>query len=142
MIHSGLVGVDLLRDVRALSPVVAAVILIGATVAVSVAVGAWLGAFTFQNMKTEELRIISHEWSATRTNITLSVKATGTASITISQASANGHPAVMTPSTVTLQPGDSANLVISGVAFQSGVKYEFELLTANGYKFTYPATAP
>jgi len=122
--------------------VIAAVILIGATVAVSVAVGAWLGAFTFQNMKTEELKIITHQWGANNAYITLTVKATGTATQTINQVSANGKSANMTPSTVTLQPGGSAEIVISGLVFQSGVVYNFELLTATGYKFPYQVRAP
>jgi len=139
-----LVGVDtdLLRNIKALSPVIAAVILIGATVAVSVAVGAWMGAFTFQNMKTEELKIITHRWGTNNADITLTVKATGTAAQTINRVLVNDQPANMTPSTITLQPGDSTDIVISGLVFESGTKYEFQLLTTSGYKFAYTTTAP
>ncbi|NIQ04873.1 MAG: hypothetical protein GWO20_03795, partial [Candidatus Korarchaeota archaeon] len=38
---------------KALSPVVAAIILIAVTVAVSIAVAAWMGALTFTFMGTE-----------------------------------------------------------------------------------------
>jgi flagellin-like protein len=44
------------KNVKALSPVVAAIILIAVTVAVSIAVAAWMGALTFTFTKTEELK--------------------------------------------------------------------------------------
>ena len=42
------------RSRKALSPVVASIILIAVTVAVSIAVAAWMGALTFNFMATEQ----------------------------------------------------------------------------------------
>jgi flagellin-like protein len=49
----------LFKSRKALSPVVAAIILIAVTVAVSIAVAAWFGALTF--MKTEEEPFLAYE---------------------------------------------------------------------------------
>ena len=49
----------LFKSRKALSPVVAAIILIAVTVAVSIAVAAWMGALTFTFMQREELKILS-----------------------------------------------------------------------------------
>ena len=43
------------KNVKALSPVVASIILIAVTVAVSIAVAAWMGALTFTFMRPQEL---------------------------------------------------------------------------------------
>ena len=45
------------RSRKALSPVIAAIILIAVTVAVSIAVAAWMGALTFSFMGYEDLEI-------------------------------------------------------------------------------------
>jgi flagellin-like protein len=47
----------LLRSKKALSPVVAAIILIAVTVAVSIAVAAWMGALTFTFMGSTSITI-------------------------------------------------------------------------------------
>jgi flagellin-like protein len=64
----------MLKSKKALSPVVASIILIAVTVAVSIAVAAWMGALTFTFMKTEELKVQSHTWAANRTSISITVK--------------------------------------------------------------------
>ncbi len=47
----------LLKNKKALSPVVAAIILIAVTVAVSIAVAAWMGNMTFQFMDNRRMKI-------------------------------------------------------------------------------------
>jgi len=64
----------LLKSRKALSPVVAAIILIAVTVAVSIAVAAWMGALTFTFMKTEEITNMSGTWGTDHVNITLSTR--------------------------------------------------------------------
>jgi len=78
----------ILKNKKALSPVIAAIILIAVTVAVSIAVAAWMGALTFTFMKTEELAITAMTFSGTsgsaNNTIVLTVKNTGTSAVTVS----------------------------------------------------------
>jgi len=131
------------KSKKALSPVVAAIILIAVTVAVSIAVAAWMGALTFTFMKTEELKVQGHTWTGTPpTSITLTVKNTGTSALTISEARVNdivNTGATFTPATV--EPGTTSQVVISQT-YVSGTKYEFAVVTATGNKYAYVATAP
>ncbi|MBS7621866.1 hypothetical protein KEJ32_07135 [Candidatus Bathyarchaeota archaeon] len=64
----------ILKSRKALSPVVASIILIAVTVAVSLAVAIWMGALTGGYMKTEELQITGYRWGANYINITLTAK--------------------------------------------------------------------
>jgi len=63
----------ILKSKKALSPVVASIILIAVTVAVSIAVAAWMGALTFTFMGTEELKITNIEFltGGTQVNVTM-----------------------------------------------------------------------
>ena len=141
------------KSKKALSPVVAAIILIAVTVAVSIAVAAWMGALTFTFMKTEELKVQSHTWATNRTSISLTMKNTGTGALTVSEVRINDVS--LTNVTIggtalglgyTMNAGDTATFVVDApvgsTTFSSGTKYEFAALTATGNKFTYVATAP
>jgi len=136
------------KSKKALSPVVAAIILIAVTVAVSIAVAAWMGALTFTFMKTEELKVQSHTWATNRTSISITVKNTGTGAMTLEEWRVNDiavSNVTYTSGTATLEAGQTAVARIapaSGTTFTSGVKYEFAVLSATGNKYTYVATAP
>ena len=140
------------KSKKALSPVVAAIILIAVTVAVSIAVAAWMGALTFTFMKTEELKVLSHTWGTSNVNILLTVKNTGTGALTISDVRVNDATNSSSPgwtvASTTLNAGNSATITVTAArygyssGFVSGTKYEFAVLTATGNKFTYVATAP
>ncbi len=54
------------KNAKALSPVVASIILIAVTVAVSIAVAAWMGALVVGQMATEELKITNCEFLSYR----------------------------------------------------------------------------
>jgi flagellin-like protein len=64
----------ILKCKKALSPVVASIILIAVTVAVSIAVAAWMGALTFTFMKTEEIAFTGEEWGSNYINITMTTR--------------------------------------------------------------------
>jgi len=133
----------LLKSKKALSPVVAAIILIAVTVAVSIAVAAWMGALTFTFMKTEEVKITNITWGAGNANATLHVKNTGTGALTITSVKVNDGSATMSPTSVTLQPGDEQDIVVTITGgFTSGTKYEFAFYTATGNRYPYTAVAP
>ena len=87
----------LLKSRKALSPVVAAIILIAVTVAVSIAVAAWMGALTFTFMQTEQMQITSMTFPSAG-NITLTVKNTGAGKVTISAVTVNGATATFASS--------------------------------------------
>ena len=78
------------KNKRALSPVVAAIILIAVTVAVAIAATTWLGSMTFSFMKVDELTVSSHTWALDNTYIDLTLKNLGTTTITISDVKLNG----------------------------------------------------
>ena len=139
---------------KALSPVVAAIILIAVTVAVSIAVAAWMGALTFTFMQTEELKILSAQKVSTTNAFDLKVKNTGSATLTMESVLVNnveesdidwdagtGGAAGNQTATQTVDPGDSYTVRV-WYNYASGTKYEFAILTAGGNKYTYTATAP
>lgn len=133
----------LFKSRKALSPVVAAIILIAVTVAVSIAVAAWMGALTFTFMKTEEVKVISinrSTWS--NSTATLTLKNSGTSDLTIDNVRVNDNDADLTPvGSATLAPGDERNFTV-GYTYVSGTKYEFAFYTASGNRYPYTSTAP
>jgi flagellin-like protein len=134
----------LFKSRKALSPVVAAIILIAVTVAVSIAVAAWMGALTFTFMKTEEVKVISinrSTWSDT--NATLTLKNSGTSDLTIESVRVNDNDATLTAlvGSDTLAPGDERNFRVD-YTYVSGTKYEFAFYTASGNRYPYTSTAP
>jgi flagellin-like protein len=143
----------LLKSRKALSPVVAAIILIAVTVAVSIAVAAWMGALTFTFMATEQLDVQGCQFSGTSgdaaNTIVLTVQNTGTADLTVDKYKL-GVGGTQLPSGTTLGvsvlQGATATVTCStgadGVAWTSGTTYDIYLITASGKQFPYRATAP
>jgi len=64
----------ILKSKKALSPVVASIILIAVTVAVSIAVAVWMGALPGLFMKIEEISFTGQEWGSNYINITMAIK--------------------------------------------------------------------
>ena len=135
----------ILKSKKALSPVVASIILIAVTVAVSIAVAAWMGALTFTFMATEEVKVISHEWEnvADPTYIELKVTNVGTGKVTLKSAEVNnvGATSDILGTGYVLEAG-SDKVVTVTYNFMAGIKYDFNIVTAKGTKSPYTATAP
>jgi flagellin-like protein len=127
----------LLKNRKALSPVVAAIILIAVTVAVSIAVAAWMGALTFTFMQTEEIKITDLYFPSGTIRVT--VKNTGTAPVTISQAWVNGVDQGISSFTVS---GNSQYLLNITYSWTAGNKYEVKLVSSQGNTFIRTETAP
>ena len=129
------------KNAKALSPVVASIILIAVTVAVSIAVAAWMGALTVGFMSTEELRITSMTF--TSSSITVVANNTGTSPVTINEAWVNNSPAT---SVTNLGDSISANtgmqFVISGLTIDDGNNYQVKMVSSKGNTFLYTAVAP
>ncbi len=132
---------------KALSPVVAAIILIAVTVAVSIAVAAWMGALSFTFMRTEELKIKTHKWviaGGSVTQILIKVQNTGTAALILDDAQVNDASPTShncTGTLATVEPGVNRWVQIV-YSFNNGTKYDFAVLTKAGNKYTYTAKAP
>jgi flagellin-like protein len=150
------------KNAKALSPVIATIILIAVTVAVSVVVAAWMGALTIGFMGNAE--------QASITNVVLSdvtvggvgggasemaavtVQNTGSATVTISSAFIDGNTAAMSTSAAnaivptvvtsfTIAKGQSGTLYITVLgSYQSTASYTIKLMTAKGNTETNQAT--
>jgi flagellin-like protein len=135
---------NLFRSKKALSPVVAAIILIAVTVAVSIAVAAWMGALTFTFMATEQVSITGVRYTSASALI-INVTNTGSAKVTINAVEISGNPAASmsvswssddTTSGNELNPGERAALTVtSSSTFTAGVSYEFVVITMGGNRF-------
>ncbi len=129
----------LIRSRKALSPVVAAIILIAVTVAVSIAVAAWMGALTFTFMQTEQVSITNMAFTGatnTSTNdIVLSVKNTGASKVTISVVTLNNavvSSVTYSPASGELAAGAVGSATLNDVTWISGNTYRVVLQSSTG----------
>jgi flagellin-like protein len=127
------------KSTKALSPVVASIILIAVTVAVSIAVAAWMGALTIGFMGTEEVRITNVEFVTGHAMVT--VRNTGSTSVTLSEAYVSGNVVDVTALPVSLDANGEATIDMP-YAYVQGTAYQFKLVSAKGNPFVYTATAP
>jgi flagellin-like protein len=134
------------KNAKALSPVVASIILIAVTVAVSIAVAAWMGALTVGFMGSSSLTINKVDFG-TGGAITLTIKNTGTKAVTIAQVKINNIDA-----TENVTAADIANAIDAGATqvvhmptngWTSGNPYKFDLYDTSGQVVgSYQATPP
>jgi flagellin-like protein len=126
---------------KALSPVVASIILIAAAVALSIAVGAWTGALTFGFTSTEQLRISSMTFDISSNTITVSVQNPGTSVVTIDEAWVNNVKQNSTnpvlPEVVNANSEMVLNITLSSL--KAGYNYQVGLISSKGNKFLYTA---
>ena len=143
------------KNAKALSPVVASIILIAVTVAVSIAVAAWMGALTVGFMGTEQLEIRSVSFSGTgNTVITVVARNTGTSAVTIQEVWLNNvdESDITTVSTEALPQSVDANddvtltitltSLTTPTAWVAGNNYQVKLVTAKGNPFMRNAIPP
>jgi flagellin-like protein len=137
----------ILKSKKALSPVVASIILIAVTVAVSIAVAAWMGALTFSFMGTEQLAITKITWTwgtPTTRNFVINVNNTGTKDVTINQILVNYAGVPKTNVTVSTPYGSVPFVLKSTLStsitvkylYSNGTNYDISVVTSDGYKFT------
>jgi len=128
----------ILKSRKALSPVVASIILIAVTVAVSIAVAAWMGALTFSFMGTEQITVTTLSWKGPNTSFDITIKNSGTKDLTITQIQVNyGTTGVTQPSglPLPLKTGTTTTLSVT-FAYVNGTSYDISVVTSSGYKFT------
>ncbi len=133
----------LLKSKKALSPVVAAIILIAVTVAVSIAVAVWMGSLSFNFMNTEQLTITSVTFGSANTTIVASVQNTGTVDVIINDATVTGKDVTgASVTSTTIGEGDTGTITITVTGtWTAGNLYNIELLSTKGNKFAYSETA-
>ncbi|HLC01023.1 MAG TPA: archaellin/type IV pilin N-terminal domain-containing protein [Candidatus Bathyarchaeia archaeon] len=130
------------RSKKALSPVVASIILIAVTVAVSIAVAAWMGALTIGFMQTEQVKITGVQFTDD-TGVEISVINQGTSGVTISEVSINGVALteVYNPNSPTVSANGQATVTDESFVWNLGNSYQVRLVTATGNVFMYSAVA-
>jgi flagellin-like protein len=137
----------MLRNVKALSPVVASIILIAVTVAVSIAVAAWMGALTFTFMATEQVQITNMSFGPAGASswVAVVVNNTGTSSVTINEAWINSLKRTsfntgQSPGVIAANTGAVINM--TSVTLANGNNYQVKLVSSKGNQFAYSAVAP
>ena len=135
----------MLKNKKALSPVVASIILIAVTVAVSIAVAAWMGALSVGFMGTEQLSITYARFDeTTRTNVYLNVTNSGSSSVVLTNAVVNDVSVSINSTSV---PGNTKTkeilIDITNLgSWVDGNTYNFRLTSQKGNTFPYTAVAP
>jgi flagellin-like protein len=127
----------ILRSRKALSPVVASIILIAVTVAVSIAVAAWMGALTFNFMGSSSISVTNTDFLGNSGNATntiyIHLKNTGTKQVTIANIKVNNLVKTFSSATnATLVAGAISELTIESVQWYNGNPYKIELYDASG----------
>ncbi|HVP26480.1 MAG TPA: archaellin/type IV pilin N-terminal domain-containing protein [Candidatus Bathyarchaeia archaeon] len=127
----------ILKSKKALSPVVASIILIAVTVAVSIAVAAWMGALTIGFMGSSSITITDASFQGTGASayINITLKNTGTKTVTINQIKVNNviKTFVATGSNFTLPAGDMNHVIkIQNVGWINGNPYKIDLFDTSG----------
>ena len=137
---------------KALSPVIATIILIAVTVAVSVVVAAWMGALTIGFMGNAEQASITNVVLTDKAttgceNATVTVQNTGSATVTISSATIDSNVAQLLNSagsqvkSIAIAKGTSVTLGVGAAGqFVNTAQYTIKLMTAKGNTVTSQAT--
>lgn len=136
--------IKMFKNRKALSPVVAAIILLAVTVTVAIAVTTWLGSVSFSFMKTEEVKIANQAWASDISYIELTTRNSGTDTISISTIEVNNEAVddfTFRSGSATIKGGESAVIRVPHT-FVSGVRYEFWISTTSGNKFPCVISAP
>jgi len=142
----------ILKNRKAISPVVASIILIAVTVAVSIAVAAWMGALTFGFMGGGESLQCGTPWGWTDGESIVYVNVTNSGGTTIT-ISPTGRVA-NTPTIVTINyettvdgkiaPNEKAglNITLTSGNFTAGFAYTIVIVTGTNHEFTTTGTVP
>jgi flagellin-like protein len=135
------------KNAKALSPVVASIILIAVTVAVSIAVAAWMGGLSVGFMQTEQLSLATPAFTAgSPGSISIVVKNTGTSAVTVSSMAINNVGAAfnVTSTPATIAANGQATFTITPDAstpIALGNNYQIKITTSKNNPFSTSAVA-
>jgi archaeal type IV pilus assembly protein PilA len=132
------------KNSKALSPVVASIILIAVTVAVSVVVAAWMGGTTIGLMGTAEQISITNIAFPNANTIEVLVQNAGGQQGTITSAFINGSPATIgAPGQIGVQKSSQSTISFMApnntLTLAPGSSYIIKLITAQGTSVVSPA---
>ncbi len=127
---------------KALSPVIASIILIAVTVAVSVVVAAWMGGISLGFMNNAEQVTLSNP-VFTANDVTVTARNSGASSVTIASGTVDGNTTTTIGGPITIDKGgvQDITLTLAG-AFSSGAQYQIQLVTSKGTTIVYTAAMP
>ena len=135
------------RSRKALSPVVASIILIAVTVAVSIAVAAWMGALSFSFMGSgEQLNVGSpYGWTNGYSTVNITASVPGGSAVIVQYVRVNGtqYTPTVTP-TGAIQPTNTSivQVSIAPATFVSGYYYTIVIVTAKNHEFQTTGMVP
>ena len=102
------------KNAKALSPVIATIILIAVTVAVSVVVAAWMGGLTLGFMGNAESASITQATFTNATSVSVTVQNTGSSTVTIKSGNIAGFTnAVSVSGATAIAKGQTGVVVLT-----------------------------
>jgi len=134
----------MLKSKKALSPVVASIILIAVTVAVSIAVAVWMGALTISFMGGGEQLNVGTPWGWTSTTVNVTASCPGGSAVTVQNVRVNGTQYDFTISpNAPIQPIYSAVITVTApTPWVSGYYYTIVVVTTKNHEFQTIGMAP
>ncbi len=143
------------KNAKALSPVVASIILIAVTVAVSVVVAAWMGGMSVGLMgNAEQVTITNLVFDKADGKITATVQNLGKSDVIITQAYVTGTDVTSaalssTAGATTVAKGSTPSQIVLTITFNpttstllSGNEYTVKLVTSKANSLSYAQTMP
>ena len=132
------------KNAKALSPVIATIILIAVTVAVSVVVAAWMGGLTLGFMGNAEQAKITNPTYVSNAAVAVTVQNTGSSTVTLSSANIDGNTCTIScaaegtgPWTVAKGMSQTFTITFGGtLTFTTTAQYTINLVTAKGNTIT------
>jgi flagellin-like protein len=133
------------KNSKALSPVVASIILIAVTVAVSVVVAAWMGGMSLGLMgNAEQVSVTNVQFKdvVAGDTIVVSLRNNGGADAAISKVYINGESVATTSLDETVLAKGAITDVTITYDWDANTSYEIKFTTANGNNIAYTQTSP
>jgi hypothetical protein len=126
---------------KALTPLMASMILLCIAVAVTLATLAWINGLPTTNMYTEQLDLTSQQWGPNCTYIDVTLYNNGTQSVKLKSVTVNSQPAtvIYIAGSNQIGKGETATLRIA-TTFTPEETCQLTFQTTKGNKFTYTAT--
>jgi flagellin-like protein len=127
----------MLRTKRALSPVIATVILLAVVIAVAIATVAWMSGLTFSFTDIEELRITNEHWGPDCSYVDLTLRNGGTTAVTINSVTVNSQSTTsftFISGSETIAAGETAVVRLTETFVPQG-KYLIAFSTMKGNSF-------